>query len=253
MGCRKDTQDLIDKLEKDRKQVRGIFATPEERLTAAKRLAESEKIPLAEAEARISERVKGQATIEQQRLRTESDKTLREVHDAIKDDMTSAETDVAFGKLKTNVAAEQATGSGASESGRLLQSEAGGIKAQQRATEATVARIEAEPNRKAEFLRKYKQIDPTDTKALENFAKSLENPSWSDLLYEYWYNGILSGFSSTHLVNIQSTGLFTAWQIPHTFVRAAAEIPLAALQGRTTPPSWLLPHPPCAPRRLSHH
>jgi hypothetical protein len=56
-------------------------------------------------------------------------------------------------------------------------------------------------------------MDLPSEEAMMNFAKAAMKPTWSDMLYEVWVNGLLSG-PITHSTNIISNAATLAWNIP---------------------------------------
>lgn len=82
-----------------------------------------------------------------------------------------------------------------------------------------------------EMIDNFKRLDFGNPYEVAKAARNLEIPKYKDLMYEWFYNSILSG-PPTHLVNITSNTLWQAYQIPHKAVRSLIDIPVAKLQGR---------------------
>ena len=80
-------------------------------------------------------------------------------------------------------------------------------------------------------LKEFKELDTSNPVEMKTFIKRLGNPKLSDYALEYWYNAILSG-PPTHVVNTVGNTLWSMYQVPHSLMTAAIDMPYSKLTGK---------------------
>ena len=75
----------------------------------------------------------------------------------------------------------------------------------------------------------FKKLNLEDPEAVKTFVETLEDPKFRAYFYEYWYNSILSGVP-THVVNLASNTLWSAFQIPHRALSGAMDKMLTTIK-----------------------
>jgi hypothetical protein len=131
-------------------------------------------------------------------------------------------------------AAIQAQVSGmTAEAGRALSSFR--IMSKARESKAYKSMLDAMGGRELneEILRKFAQIDPTNTTAVNVFIQKVTKAKTSDMVYEAWISAILSG-PKTHAVNLTSNALtFLTKPLLEDPIAATLEVARGIVTGKT--------------------